>query len=179
MGASNSSLSDVVKERDERSALMCVLDSNNVWQPLLGLAVGGGMVLQTSLTPPRHASASQAVVAGAASVDFEVDTETGETTLPVAMRITRLITSAHDTSTPPAAVSTKWRLRIYTHADRQADQIILDNNFLAQSARENDIDSTGLDFKDITSLAVAGKLYCRIEILGGAHSATIHVVAII
>lgn len=112
-----------------------------------------------------------AVVNGTGNtVDFELTVDADGDVLPSDMEIQAIIIQPHDGVSPPAVVSTKWIFKLYTHSDREVDDI-----FFGTDRTERD--ATDAEFVLNSKMGYvneegATNLPCSLTIAGGENDAT-------
>lgn len=122
-----------------------------------------------TMLPTGLGVTTQAVTNGTEE-DFEIAADIDDVALPSALIVLGVIVVPHNGAATPVAVSTKWRLRLYTNSDMHIDDIIYDDDRTAMSASSDPgIDNTQWAYVDEEQ---AGKIYGKIEILGGENDAT-------
>lgn len=112
----------------------------------------------------KMAKVELAVVAGTPR-DFLITQDIDLAALPTSMEIRGVIVVPHDGAATPVAVSTKWRLRMYSHSDRLIDEIMYDADKTGQPVSSSaDINNTYWAFKNEEG---STEIPCTIEIPGG------------
>jgi len=102
--------------RDKPYPVKGILDGDEI---VLAVAVSGGL-------SRKIASRTDIAVTNGNTVNFEISTD-GENgagdPLPTNMEIQTIIIQPHDGAATPAVVSNRWLFKMYTHSDREVDDI--------------------------------------------------------
>ena len=116
-----------VDGHDEKSALLAVLKADGTFAFVQGSDAGDFVSIGGDSPALRIAKAEQAVVNNTTE-DFAIIQDIDGETLPSKLNIKGIMVIPHNGAATPAAVSTKWRLQIFTHSDRLIDEILVDED---------------------------------------------------
>lgn len=153
----------------ESVAYLVARRSDGTFAMVQGVDAGDYVSIGGESQALRMAKEEQAVVNNT-TVNFEITLDIDGNALPAKMDIKGIIVVPHNGAATPVAVSTKWRLQIFTHSDRLIDEIIVDEDrtgIAASSARW--IDTTKRSFLNEEG---NGALLCSLTIPNSENDAT-------
>lgn len=129
--------------------------------------------IQALILPTKGVLEGDVAVTNNTDVDFEfdIDEETLSLTVPPGFTVIGVRVYPNDAADPKAAVSTKWRLRLYKRNARGIEDIVYDVNrdYSAPASSEASLDVTPWYYQNEDRV---GSIYGTIGIENAANNAT-------
>lgn len=136
---SNNLDEDNVAGHDDKSAYLVVRRSDGTFSMVQGVDAGDyaaiGVVIMGGLGGGRKMTKREDIaVTNGNTVEFELTVDLDGDALPTDMEIQAIIIQPHDGAAPPVAVSNRWIFSLFTHSDREVDDIFFSTDRTARPA---------------------------------------------
>ena len=137
---------DSVNGHPDTTAYIAVRKSDGTFVLLQGTDAGSYATIASDSPGLRITKTDQAVVNNT-NEDFSITEDVDGNDLPATMNIKAVIVIPHNGAAPPAAVSTKWQLQLFSHSGRGVDDVIYNDDRTGVAAsRDPRIDTTKWSF---------------------------------
>ena len=160
---------DSVDGHPDVTAYLAVMNQDGEFVLLQGIDAGDYASIASDSPGLRIARVEQAVVNNTTE-EFTLTVDIDGNDLPAKMNIKALVVVPHNGAATPAAVSTRFQLQIYTHSNRNVDDIIKNEDYTAVVA--TDVPTIIEDKWSFVNEEGNGIIFCGLSIPLGDNNAT-------